>query len=279
MQWKQHYILTEFISNTQDRSLKATLYLFLFHQVKDTLRPGKAALKVPAVLHNPNLPGFRVKPTNVKTECSVTASCMAVMSQAAGAVSPFGAERGKKEEGVREPIKTLTHHKTWRGGGADKFWGEEGEIGPISQFFHSGPDWPSQRRTTSVDVTLGHGDSRTHRAERKVTQLSGCNICTPERPSPPAEHVCTVFSSHSSERSDSVTWVRNRQRWDNKKRPGVGGVGNSGAERLPWWNLLLFSMAEKSSSHSRPAGRKKEKKSPSEHTVTLWRCVNSPQLP
>lgn len=85
------------ISNTQDSSLRPTLYLFLFHQFKDTLRPGKTAPKVPALLHNLIVPGFHVKPTNVETECSVTPPCVAVMSQAAGAVSPFGAERGKEE--------------------------------------------------------------------------------------------------------------------------------------------------------------------------------------
>lgn len=42
---------------------------------------------------------FCVIPTNVKTECSVTPSCVAVMSQATGAVSPFGAERGEEEGG------------------------------------------------------------------------------------------------------------------------------------------------------------------------------------
>lgn len=175
--------------------------------------------------------------------------------------------------GRRGPLKTLTHHKTWRGGGEDEFWGEEGEIGSISQFFHSGPDWLSERKT-SVDVTLGHGDTGADRAERKMTQLSGFNICTQKGPSPTIKHVCTVASTHSSVRSDSVTWVRNRQRWDNKKRPGVGGVGNSDAERLPCWKWLLFSTAEKSSSHSRPAGQKKT----TEHTVTHWWCVNSPQL-
>lgn len=56
-----------------------------------------------------------------------------------------------------------------------------------------------------MDVTLGHGDSRDDGAERKVTQLSGCNICTRKEPSPTTEHVCTVASSHSSVRSDSVT--------------------------------------------------------------------------
>lgn len=72
-------------------------------------------------------------------------------------------------------------------------------IGPISQFFHSGPDWLSERKT-SVDVALGHGDSRADRAERKVTQLSGFNICTQKGPLSTNEHVCTcVFNSQLSE--------------------------------------------------------------------------------
>lgn len=91
----------------------------------------------------------------------------------------------------------MTHHKTWRGGGEDGFGGEEGEIGPISQFFHSGPDWLSERKT-SVDVTLGHGDGGADRAERKMTQLTGFHICTQKR-------AFTVASTHSSVRSDSVT--------------------------------------------------------------------------
>lgn len=55
--------------------------------------------QVPALLHNLNVPGFRVIPTNVKTKCSVTPSCVAVMSQATGAASPFGDERGEEGGG------------------------------------------------------------------------------------------------------------------------------------------------------------------------------------
>lgn len=58
------------------------------------------------------VPRFRVIPTNVKTECTVTQSCVAVMSQATGALNPFGAERRRGGREKKDPLKSLTHHKT-----------------------------------------------------------------------------------------------------------------------------------------------------------------------
>lgn len=80
----------------------------------------------------------------------------------------------------------------------------------------------------------------------------------------PAHCVCATQPLSHRLRSDSVTWVRNRQVWGRNKRLDRAVELCCGRVRVCGWDAVclaqrkwqLLSIAGKSSSHSKPAGEK-----------------------